>query len=74
MSSANLFLIAAIALLVLVLAILLPPLWRKPKTQAAVDRQAANREIFRQQLAELERDRDVGTLAVGDFAAAKAEL
>ena len=74
MSSANLFLIAAIALMVLVLAILLPPLWRKPKTQAAVDRQAANREIFRQQLAELERDRDVGTLAVGDFAAAKAEL
>ena len=74
MSSANLFLIAAIALLVLVLAILLPPLWRKPKSQAAVDRQAANREIFRQQFAELERDRDVGTLAVGDFAAAKAEL
>lgn len=77
MTSATVFLICALLLLVLVLAILLPPLWRKPRmqvTQIAVDRPAANLAIFRQQLAELERDRDEGTLAAADFVPAKAEL
>ena len=74
MSSASVFLIAAVLLLLLVLAILLPPLWRKPKASPVIDRPAANLAILRQQLAELERDRDDGTLAAADFAPAKAEL
>ncbi|MEO8411240.1 MAG: c-type cytochrome biogenesis protein CcmI, partial [Propionivibrio sp.] len=74
MSAATLFLVFAVLLVVLVLAILLPPLWRAPKKATAIDRRAANLAIYRQQLAELERDRAAGMLAAADFAPAKAEL
>ena len=67
--------VAAAALLVLfVLAILLWPLWRAPKATASVDRQAANLDIFRDQLRELESDRDQGLLAGADFEQARDEL
>lgn len=67
--------VAAAALLVLfVLAILLWPLWRAPKATASVDRQAANLDIFRDQLRELESDRDQGLLAGADFEQAHDEL
>ena len=63
------------ALLVLaVLAIVVPPLWRSPNAARAVDSRAAKLEIFRDQLAELERDRSAGSLAQGDFDQAKREL
>jgi len=68
------FILAATLLLLVVLAILLPPLLRAPKTSNAVDRREANLEIFRDQLSELERDRSEGSLAEADFEQAKSEL
>ncbi len=63
------------ALLVLaVLTIVVPPLWRSPNAARAVDSRAAKLEIFRDQLAELEHDRSAGSLAQGDFDQAKREL
>jgi cytochrome c-type biogenesis protein CcmH len=68
------FIAAAALLLVAVLALLLLPLWRAPKVSRAADRRHVNLAIFRDQLAELERDRSDGTLADRDFEQAKAEL
>ena len=68
------FILAAALLALIVLAILLPPLLRTPKTANTVDRQEANLEIFRDQLSELEHDRHQGTLAEADFAQARSEL
>ncbi len=68
------FILAATLLLLVVLAILLPPLWRAPKPKSAVDRQQANLEIFRAQLGELERDRSQGLLGDDDFEQARSEL
>ncbi|MBV5277110.1 c-type cytochrome biogenesis protein CcmI, partial [bacterium] len=64
----------AALLVVTVVAILLRPLWRAPKVTPAADRQQVNLAIFRDQLAELERDRNDGTLAAADFEQAKSEL
>ena len=64
----------ATLLVVTVVAILLRPLWRAPKVTPAADRQQVNLAIFRDQLAELERDRSDGTLAAADFEQAKSEL
>jgi cytochrome c-type biogenesis protein CcmH len=69
------FFIFATLLLLVVAAFILPPLWlglRTPTTPA--DRKQANLAIFRDQLAELERERDEGTLAAGDFDQARREL
>ena len=74
MTSQTLFILAAALLVLITLSILLPPLWRAPRKDHTVDRQAANVAIFRQQLAELERDCDAGTLAPADFEQAKTEL
>ena len=74
MTPASLFLIAAGVMVVLVLVVLLPPLWRAPKPSAGVERRVANLAIFRQQLAELEHDRNDGSLADTDFDQAKREL
>ena len=68
------FALLAALLVLAVLAILLPPLWRAPRTTSAVDRRQANLEIFRDQLAELESDRSEGSLAPADFDQAKSEL
>ena len=68
------FLIVAALLVVAVLAILLPPLWRAPRAASGADRREANLAIFRDQLAELERERHDGTLAEADFVQAKSEL
>lgn len=68
------FALLAALLVLAVLAIVLPSLWRSPKVSRAVDRRAANLEIFRGQLAELERDRHEGLLADADFDQAKSEL
>jgi len=74
MSPVTFFLIAAGLMIVVCLAILLPPLWRRPRLSASVDQREANLAIFRQQLAELERDRNDGLLAAVDFSQAKSEL
>ena len=70
----NLFIIAAALLVLAVVAILVLPLWRAPKVSSAADQRQFNLAIFRDQMAELERDRHDGTLAEADFEQAKAEL
>jgi len=74
MSPQIVFALLAALLVLAVLAIVLPSQWRVPKVSSAVDRRAANLEIFRGQLAELERDRNEGLLADADFDQAKSEL
>lgn len=69
------FAIFATLLIVVVAAFILPPLWlglRAPKPRA--DRKEANLAIFRDQLAELERENTEGSLAAADFEQAKREL
>jgi len=68
------FIIAAALLVVAVVAILLPPLWRSPKPSGAVDQRAANLAIFRDQSKELEREHNQGLLTETDFQAARNEL
>ena len=74
MSALASFIAAAALLVLLVLAILLWPLWRGPKLSGVVDRQAANLDIFRDQLRELESDHEQGLLADADFEQARSEL
>ena len=69
------FALFATLLVVVTAAFILPPLWlglRSPKARA--DRKAANLAIFRDQLAELEREKAEGSLAEADFEQAKREL
>ena len=69
------FAIFATLLVVVAAAFILPPLWlglRSPEGKA--DRKQANLAIFRDQLAELERERNEGSLAGGDFEQARREL
>ncbi|MBS1140018.1 MAG: hypothetical protein H6R13_1471 [Proteobacteria bacterium] len=69
------FAIFATLLIVVVAAFVLPPLWlglRAPKS--TTDRKEANLAIFRDQLAELERENAEGSLAGSDFEQAKNEL
>jgi len=68
------FIIVAALLLAAALAILLPPLWRAPPPSGSADRREANLAVFRDQLAELDRERDEGTLGEADVAQARAEL
>lgn len=68
------FFLAAAVLILIVLGLLLPPLWRAPKLSGTADQRAATLDIFRDQLGELERDRDEGSLAESDFNQAKNEL
>ena len=69
------FAIFAALLIGVVAAFVLPPLWttRRASRQKA-DRKAANLAIFRDQLAELEREKADGTLADTDFDQARNEL
>ena len=70
------FLLGAALLLAVALALILPPLLRGARTPSpeAGDRSAANLAIYRDQLAELERDRTAGTLAEAEYAQARDEL
>ena len=75
MTPALVFFLAAAVLLALVLAILLPPLLRRTASPPhRHDRRAANLSIFRDQLAELDRDRAAGTLGPAEFEQARDEL
>ncbi|MFN4324523.1 MAG: c-type cytochrome biogenesis protein CcmI [Azonexus sp.] len=69
------FSIFAVLLVLATAAFILPPLWRglrAPKERA--DRKTANLAIFRDQLAELEREKAEGSLAEADFEQARREL
>ena len=69
------FFISALALSALAAAFIVVPLWRKPRDSAVeIDRKAANLGIFRDQLAELEREKAEGSLAEADFEQARSEL
>lgn len=69
------FFIFALLLSALVAAFIVPPLWRARRADAnSSERKATNLAIFRDQLADLEREQAEGTLAEADFALAKAEL
>jgi len=68
------FLIAAAILALLALAWLLRPLLRRATPAQSISRQALNAAIYRDQLAELERDRNAGSIAAADYEPARAEL
>ena len=71
----TLFAVFATLLVVVVAAFLLPPLWLGLRpAKVTTDRQAANLAIFRDQLAELEKEQAEGTLAAADFEQARREL
>jgi cytochrome c-type biogenesis protein CcmH len=67
------FLIAAAALLAASLALLSRPWWQRRSADSA-SRRALNATIYRDQLAELERDREAGQLGEADFVEARAEI
>jgi cytochrome c-type biogenesis protein CcmH len=68
-----LFIALAAALAIGVVLLLVPVLWRGPKT-SNVARSAVNAAVLRDQLAELERDRISGMLSAADHEQAKQEL
>jgi cytochrome c-type biogenesis protein CcmH len=68
------FLIGAIALVLFTLAFLVWPLLRRRPASADFSRTQLNTTIYRDQLAELERDRSEGSLSQTDYDQAKAEL
>jgi len=68
------FIIVAALLVVAVIALLLPPLWRAPRASGTADRREANLAVFRDQISELERERNDGLLAEADFVSARNEL
>ena len=68
------FAIFATLLIVVVAAFILPPLWLGLRATSKADRKEANLAIFRDQLAELSREKAEGSLAEADFEQAKQEL
>lgn len=70
-----LFAIATTAIVVVVCAFLFLPLWFGRHSAATPgERKTANLDVFRDQLADLERDHSEGTLAEADFLHARQEL
>ncbi|WP_431855053.1 c-type cytochrome biogenesis protein CcmI [Azospirillum sp.] len=70
-----LFWILAAALTAVVLLIIVPPLLKAPKAEAASpSRGAYDLEVYRDQLSELERDRGRGLITDAQMEAAKAEI
>ncbi len=67
------FLIGAVLLTLVTVAFIIWPLRRRPAS-ADFSRQQLNAVIYRDQLAELERDRNEGTVAQADYEQARAEL
>lgn len=68
------FLIGAVALVLVTLAFLVWPLLRHRPAGADFSRTQLNATIYRDQLAELERDRSEGSLSQADYDQARAEL
>lgn len=67
------FLIGVVLLLVVTLVIVLRPLWRGAQANKLTQQQL-NSAIYRDQFAELERDRESGVLSETDYHQAKLEL
>ncbi|MFH1660359.1 MAG: hypothetical protein FD131_1762 [Rhodocyclaceae bacterium] len=70
----NQFALFAVLLIVVVSAFILPPLWLGLRSTSKADRKEANLAIFRDQLAELAREKTEGSLAEADFDQARHEL
>jgi len=71
----NLFAIFATVLIVVAISFILPPLWLGRRGPAStVNRKELNLAIFRDQLAELQREKAEGSLAEADFEQAHSEL
>jgi cytochrome c-type biogenesis protein CcmH len=71
----TLFILFAALLVIIPLAYVLLPLWRGAKgAPTSAERKEANLAIFRDQLAELEREKEEGGLAEVDFEQAQREL
>ena len=72
----TLFALFAALLVGIVLVFLIPPLWKGRHTAKISDKEqkALNLAIFRDQLAELDKERSEGTLSEADWQQAKAEL
>ena len=68
------FVLFAALIVVLAVALLLPPLLRQRKATTDTERREANLAIFRDQLGELERERDEASLSPEDFEQAQREL
>ncbi|HPT49200.1 MAG TPA: c-type cytochrome biogenesis protein CcmI [Accumulibacter sp.] len=68
------FIILAALLLIAIVALLVTPLWRSPRVAHRTDQRETNLAIFRDQLAEIEREKHAGTLAEADFEQARQEL
>lgn len=68
------FIILAALLLIAVVVLLVTPLWRSPRVAHCTDQRETNLAIFRDQLAEIEREKHAGTLAEADFEQARQEL
>lgn len=68
------FLIAAAALVAVSLLFLLFPLLRRPAQSAEVTRTAINAQIYRDQMAELDRDLAAGSLSQADHEEGRREL
>ena len=68
------FLIAAAVLVAISLLFLLPPLLRRQDVHAEASRKAINAAIYRDQLNELDRDLDGGSLSREDFEQGRREL
>ncbi|MDP2880140.1 MAG: c-type cytochrome biogenesis protein CcmI [Azonexus sp.] len=68
------FSIFAVLLIVVVSAFILPPLWLGLRSTSKANRKEANLAIFRDQLAELSREKAEGSLAEADFEQARGEL
>ncbi|RKT51308.1 cytochrome c-type biogenesis protein CcmH [Azonexus fungiphilus] len=69
------FALYAILIIVATAALVLPSLWFGKRRRAVdADRKAANLAIFRDQLAELERERSEGSLTAEDYEQARSEL
>lgn len=69
-----LFVLVAAAMTAVALAFVLPRLWRGARIANAVSYAAANADIYRAALADLEAERDAGRLTADGYADARAEL
>ena len=74
MTSLPFFLAASAGLTLVTLLILCYPLLKKSVAEPMAERQQTTLNIFRDQLHELERDRDNGLLCAADFEQARSEL
>ena len=69
-----LFWLICIAMTVIALAFVMPPLWQRNTTNAAHNDKEANVEVYRDQLKELEADRDNSSISAEQYAIERDEI